>query len=533
MIANGTTAVLSSTTALASTGGHARGSSGSDGGFADTLDQAMKGETPGASGKAASDAAETATATPDAVRTKQEDFLATARWRNVAGEDASTESAEAGTDEVVAEQTASDTEIAEAVQSPEAPADDAAGEDGQTPADAGGGEAAPVTPSAQPTAAKSEVAVTNANGEDVSSASGEGDDPANAAAKKAEETGGETAAEAQLAATNVGDRPSTRKAGETAAASVETGRTRRAASPDQAASRPADREASAPVAADAAGNAAARSQGETASATSAVNAARSGAGASAASATPASDASARVAELKPETPANTGVKAESAVAADTAFDRASKTVATTAQTNAAPAQAASAADKPAPTAPVLQTTQASATGGTTSPSRQVADAVARDLAELAPTRVAVTANGAPNRPMRSMQLQLNPAELGTVNIRLHSVDGQLHVAIRAESDKTAEMLSRDSDAIRSALRAAVVSSSDITVSVNRNDQTPQQFTGQNRDTSGQFAGQDNRGNTSNESRNPNREAPSGSSRNPLGRGNADSGDADGNDRLFI
>jgi chemotaxis protein MotD len=135
--------------------------------------------------------------------------------------------------------------------------------------------------------------------------------------------------------------------------------------------------------------------------------------------------------------------------------------------------------------------------------------------------------------MRSMQLQLNPAELGTVNIRLHSVDGQLHVAIRAESDKTAEMLSRDSDAIRSALRAAGVSTSDITVSVNRNDQTPQQFTGQNRDTSGQFAGQDNRGNTSNESRNPNREAPSGNSRNPLGGGNADSGDADGNDRLFI
>ena len=131
---------------------------------------------------------------------------------------------------------------------------------------------------------------------------------------------------------------------------------------------------------------------------------------------------------------------------------------------------------------------------------------------MAPTRVAVTANGAPNRPMRSMQLQLNPAELGTVNIRLHSVDGQLHVAIRAESDKTAEMLSRDSEAIRSALRAAGASPpSIVTVSVNRNDQTPQQFTGQNRDTSGQFAGQDNRGNTSNESRNPNREGPVGQS----------------------
>tara|TARA_Y100000815_G_scaffold226694_6_gene214957 strand:+ start:23618 stop:25219 length:1602 start_codon:yes stop_codon:yes gene_type:complete len=533
MIGNGTTATLASTTALASTGGQARRSAGSDGGFAETLDQAMKGETPGASGRGGSETAETTDTTPDAVRTKQDDFLAAARWRNAAGDEASTESEEAGIDEAVAGQTASETEIVEAVRLPGAPTDDASGQDDEAPEEAGNGTAGPATPSAQSTAVDPDVAAANASVEDLSSASGESEVPADAARKKSEEAGGETSAEAQVAATNTGDRPSVRKAGETAAASGETGRTRKGASTDQTGSRPADGAASAPVTADAASNSAVRGQGDTASGTGAVSAARSGAGATAAPAAPASDASAPAPELKPDTPANTGGKAEPAVVTDTAIDRASKTVAATAQTNTATAAQASAADKPAQTASVFQMTQASATGGAASPAGQVAEAVARDIEELAPTRVTVTSNGTPNRPLRSMQLQLNPAELGTVNIRLHSVDGQLHVAIRAESDKTAEMLSRDSDAIRSALRAAGVSSSDITVSVNRNDQTSQQFTGQNRDTSGQFAGQDNRGNTSNESRNPNREAPSGNSRSPLGRGNADSGDADGHDRLFI
>ena len=80
MIGNGTTATLASTTALASTGGQARRSAGSDGGFAETRDQAMKGETPGASGRGGSETAETTDTTPDAVRTKQDDFLAAARW---------------------------------------------------------------------------------------------------------------------------------------------------------------------------------------------------------------------------------------------------------------------------------------------------------------------------------------------------------------------------------------------------------------------------------------------------------------------
>lgn len=530
MIGNGT-AALASTTALASTGGHARRSAGSDGGFAQTLDQAMKGENPEAAGEGAAKGSETAPATPDVGRTQRDDFFASARWRNVAGEETSLESQEAGADEVVEAQTGADTEIVEAVMSSEGLADEASSENQDALGEAGDSEVG-ASPSAETTIVNGQLAsAAEANGA-ASSASEENDVPADETPRK---TGGSedvSPAEVQAAATDVGDQPAERKAGETAVASGETGRTRKAVSSDQAGSHATDDATSAPAAAEAAGRSAVQNKGEAVSGMGEFSPARSSSGAPAPSAAPQSNISARPPELKPDAPAKTSGKAEPAVAADSALDRASKSITATTQTNTLPAQA-SASDKPVQTAPVVQMTQASATTGTTSPAGQVADAVARDLEELAPTRVAVTANGAPGRPIRSMLLQLNPAELGTVNIRLHSVDGQLHVAIRAESDKTAEMLSRDSDAIRSALRAAGISSSEVTVSVNRNDQTPQQFTGQNRDTSGQFAGQDNRGNTSNDSRNPNREGPSGNSTGPLGRGNADSGDADGNDRLFI
>jgi len=529
MIGNGI-AALASTTALAPAGGHARGSAGSDAGFAQTLDQAIKQENAGASGKGETQAPETTPATPDVGRRQQGDFLAAARWRNVAGEEPASEAGEAAAEESVAEQTGSDTEIVETAMSPEAPAGDAPIAD-QDALDAAGNGEADATPSAESATVDVKPVAAAADSSEPA-VSEEDDGSADEAPKDSGRADGVSPAEVQAAATDAGDKPSERKAGETAAASVETGRARKSGSPDQAGSRPADGAQSVPVTGDGDSKTAVRNQGEAVSAKGDLSAASSNAGVSTASAAPQANAPVRSPELKPDTPANTGGKAEPAVAVDAALDRASKSTAATAQTNTAPAPL-SAADKPVQTSPVLQMTQPSATSGTTSPAGQVADAVARDLEQLAPTRVVVTANGAANRSIRSMQLQLNPAELGTVNIRLHSVDGQLHVAIRAESDKTAEMLSRDSDAIRSALRAAGISSSEVTVSVNRNDQTPQQFTGQNRDTSGQFAGQDNRGNMSNESRNPNREAQSGNPHGPLGRGNADSGDADGNDRLFI
>lgn len=203
-----------------------------------------------------------------------------------------------------------------------------------------------------------------------------------------------------------------------------------------------------------------------------------------------------------------------------------------ARTMTAKAEASPALTVDKPAVPVTGA-QLPATTATTSPAAQVAEAAARDLQELAPSRVAVSTNGTPNRPVRSIQLQLNPAELGTVNIRLQSVEGELRITIKAESEETARMLSRDSETIRSALRAAGIASPEITVSVNRNETAPQQFAGQSRDASGQQTAHDNRGTMSNESRNPNRESFSGGSNTPYGNGDIDSGGGDRDHRIFI
>ncbi|WP_425416173.1 flagellar hook-length control protein FliK [Oricola indica] len=185
----------------------------------------------------------------------------------------------------------------------------------------------------------------------------------------------------------------------------------------------------------------------------------------------------------------------------------------------------SATDKPA-TVPIVQSAQPLATGGERSAAGQVADAVARDLQELAPSRLVVATSSGQGRPVRAISLQLNPVELGTVNVRLHHVDGEMRVSIRAESDQTAQMLARDSDAIRSALRAAGIQTSEISVTTNRPETAgqQQQIAGQNRDASGQqWSGHDNRGNTSNESGQSNRQRSQGDL--PNGRSGRDSGDA--------
>lgn len=165
-------------------------------------------------------------------------------------------------------------------------------------------------------------------------------------------------------------------------------------------------------------------------------------------------------------------------------------------------------------------------------SRQVADAVAREMEELAPSRLSLTGSTAQGaRTVKTMRLQLNPAELGTVNIRLQSVNGELRVTIQADSDQTSRMLHNDSDAIRSALRAAGISGADVVVSGNRNDSAqPQNFGAQHRDPSGgqQPGAQENRQNASNESRQSYRESSSNDSAQTQVRG-GDAGD-NGNDR---
>ena len=163
----------------------------------------------------------------------------------------------------------------------------------------------------------------------------------------------------------------------------------------------------------------------------------------------------------------------------------------------------------------------------TSVSKQVADAVAQELEELAPSRLSLTGSTAlGGRAVKAMRLQLNPAELGAINIRMQSVDGELRVTIQADSDHTSRMLHNDTDAIRSALRAVGINGA----ANPRNDSAqPQNFGAQHRDPSGQQAGtQENRQNASNESRQSYRESSSNDSANSPALG-SDAGD-NGNGR---
>jgi chemotaxis protein MotD len=167
----------------------------------------------------------------------------------------------------------------------------------------------------------------------------------------------------------------------------------------------------------------------------------------------------------------------------------------------------------------------------TSTGRQIADAVARELEELAPSRLSLAGSTAPGgRTVKTMRLQLHPAELGAVNIRMQSVDGELRVTIQADSDQTTRMLHNDSDAIRSALRAVGINGADVVVASHRNESAqPQNFGAQHRDPSGQQAGaQENRQNASNESRQSYRDTSSNDSANSQAR-NSDAGD-NGNGR---
>jgi flagellar hook-length control protein FliK len=69
--------------------------------------------------------------------------------------------------------------------------------------------------------------------------------------------------------------------------------------------------------------------------------------------------------------------------------------------------------------------------------------VARQLAEAMPTR-----------PGGSVDLHLDPRELGAVRITLHSADGTLTALVVAERPETVELMRRHSDVLETALREA-------------------------------------------------------------------------------
>jgi chemotaxis protein MotD len=168
--------------------------------------------------------------------------------------------------------------------------------------------------------------------------------------------------------------------------------------------------------------------------------------------------------------------------------------------------------------------------------RQIAEVVSRDLAELGLARMNVTSNGAPGKMVKTLRLQLNPIELGAVNVKMQSVAGELRLTISAESEQTARMLARDSDAIKSALRSAGIAGPDVSIIVPRGDQSQiQTFNDQNRGPANQQMGsQENRGSTPNESRQSHRETSGNeTTRNSVLRDDADAGRDRGDSRLYI
>jgi chemotaxis protein MotD len=104
----------------------------------------------------------------------------------------------------------------------------------------------------------------------------------------------------------------------------------------------------------------------------------------------------------------------------------------------------------------------------------------------------------PLGPVRDLRIQLNPAELGTVEARLRIVGEQLSVEIRVESGEAFRRLSSERDAIISALRGLGFAVDDVSIQQQQptSGQAQSGAGGRQNDTSGglsQGTGRDQRG----------------------------------------
>ncbi len=129
----------------------------------------------------------------------------------------------------------------------------------------------------------------------------------------------------------------------------------------------------------------------------------------------------------------------------------------------APIPAAEPAPVPAPAALPLTTL------------RQIADAVATGAASLPdPTSVragavaaAWSAAAQADGPVRLLTLQLRPAELGQVLVRMRLQDGRLEMSLRAEREETADLLRRDGGLLSALVREAGYQPDLVTVQAGR------------------------------------------------------------------
>lgn len=97
-----------------------------------------------------------------------------------------------------------------------------------------------------------------------------------------------------------------------------------------------------------------------------------------------------------------------------------------------------------------------------SPLRQIVDAVSAQFpaAPAAPVRAPVAAEAG---PLRILTLQLHPADLGTVLVRMRLQDGRLEMNLRTGREDTAERLRREGDALSELLREAGYAPQSVTI----------------------------------------------------------------------
>ncbi|NGM33117.1 flagellar hook-length control protein FliK [Methylobacterium sp. DB0501] len=107
--------------------------------------------------------------------------------------------------------------------------------------------------------------------------------------------------------------------------------------------------------------------------------------------------------------------------------------------------------------------------------RQIADAVTTGAASL-PDSASVRAGAAAaalsaaaqaEGPVRLLTLQLRPAELGQVLVRMRLQDGRLEMSLRAEREETAELLRRDGGLLTALVRESGYQPDLVTVQAGR------------------------------------------------------------------
>ncbi|MEP9368232.1 flagellar hook-length control protein FliK [Xanthobacter sp. VNH20] len=95
--------------------------------------------------------------------------------------------------------------------------------------------------------------------------------------------------------------------------------------------------------------------------------------------------------------------------------------------------------------------------------RQVAEAISNEMASLGAPDITGTAPSSLAGPVRVLEIQLHPDDLGTVNVRLRLTPQGLEVRLRAGNPDTARMLEQDRDALGEILRSAGYQADDLQI----------------------------------------------------------------------